>query len=110
MVDIWSNPKSDIEQPSAGYRRVRPGACGAEGEQNLVNIWSILAHVWVYFCHFWLFVGSLALCGAPLHPSGQQDPARKAQTLKSLNFLGAHFDTFFDILGLWFLALFWNAL
>ena len=99
-----------IEQPSAGYRRVRPGACGAEGERNLVNFGSILAQIWVHFGHFWLFVGSLALCGAPLHPSGQQDPDQKAQTLETAVFWGAHFGTFFDILGLWFLALFLDAL
>ena len=36
-------PSLHIEQPSAGYRRVRPEACGAEGEQDLCKFQRLTA-------------------------------------------------------------------
>ena len=107
LVKAWRGGLSSLRQDTAASG---PEACGAEGEPDLckfaVDFGTFWVHVW-YFGQFW---GSLAFCGAPLDPNGQQDPDRKAQTLKSAIFWGAHFDTFFDILGLWFLAVFRDAL
>ena len=41
--------------------------------------------------HFESFLASVALCGAPMDPSGPQEPPKKAISAKGINPKGKHF-------------------
>ena len=79
-------------------------------EQDLCKFGVDFGTFWIHFLLFLVFVGVLGLLWGTFGSKWPTRPRPEGPKAEKFNFWRAHFDTFFDILGLWFLALFRDAL